>query len=169
MILLITFKYRGVATINTAFHYNMDISYLSLGHHILEAMNTPPTHPPAPPYTHTPLAPPRPPASLVGSFMWIGEQSPVVPVLVNEGSLKAKKGILLHFIISKVIFVLLIAPDTSRLIADYCTHVTNLWRPYVLLRLGAYAPYSVMLKSFLTSHKLFWALITYEVSSWEWH
>lgn len=55
MLLLITFKYRGVATINTAFHYNMDISFLSLGHHILEALKTPPIHtPPPPPPQRTP-------------------------------------------------------------------------------------------------------------------
>lgn len=51
MLLLITFKCRGVAAINAAFHYDMDISPLSLGHHILlfaqALMPTPP-----------PLAPP---------------------------------------------------------------------------------------------------------------
>lgn len=47
MLLLITFKCRGVAAINAAFHYDMDISPLSLGHHILlfaQAL-TPPTPP----------------------------------------------------------------------------------------------------------------------------
>lgn len=51
MLLLITFKCRGVAAINAAFHYDMDISPLSLGHHILlfaQALT-----PPKPTSTHT--------------------------------------------------------------------------------------------------------------------